>query len=167
MRRGLLIETDRLWNAIVGNGGQESQCGWCKDRWGLSWQITPRVLIEALAAGGGEAKRAEAINRTALDGTWGEIVCVGYAVDDGIVGVIHCETEADTLRAFVSALDMSCHDVPAWQMNAMYIGHNVAGFDLLGHDGGQRALFIVEHAGRPGDHRVLQAGDLGHAAFRR
>ena len=51
-------ETDRYWNAIVGNGGKESACGWCKDRWGLSWQITPRVLIEALAAGGGEAKRA-------------------------------------------------------------------------------------------------------------
>jgi predicted 3-demethylubiquinone-9 3-methyltransferase (glyoxalase superfamily) len=51
-------ETDRYWNAIVGNGGQESECGWCKDRWGLSWQITPRVLTEALAAGGGEAKRA-------------------------------------------------------------------------------------------------------------
>ena len=42
-------ETDRLWNAIVGNGGQESQCGWCKDRWGLSWQITPRALIAAIA----------------------------------------------------------------------------------------------------------------------
>jgi len=41
-------ETDRLWNAIVGNGGQESACGWCKDKWGLSWQITPRVLIEAI-----------------------------------------------------------------------------------------------------------------------
>ena len=51
-------ETDRLWNAIVGNGGQESQCGWCKDRWGLSWQITPRVLTDAMAAGGDEAKRA-------------------------------------------------------------------------------------------------------------
>src|SRR4026209_2059743 len=51
-------ETDRYWNAIVGNGGQEGQCGWCKDRWGLSWQITPRVLIDALAAGGAEAKRA-------------------------------------------------------------------------------------------------------------
>ncbi len=51
-------ETDRYWNAIVGNGGKESQCGWCKDRWGLSWQITPRALTEALAAGGGEAKRA-------------------------------------------------------------------------------------------------------------
>ena len=37
-------ETDRYWHAIVGNGGQESQCGWCKDRWGISWQITPRVL---------------------------------------------------------------------------------------------------------------------------
>jgi 2-polyprenyl-6-hydroxyphenyl methylase/3-demethylubiquinone-9 3-methyltransferase len=40
-------ETDRYWNAIVGNGGAESMCGWCKDRWGLSWQITPRVLMEA------------------------------------------------------------------------------------------------------------------------
>ncbi len=51
-------ETDRYWNAIVENGGQESQCGWCKDRWGLSWQITPRTLTDALAAGGAEAKRA-------------------------------------------------------------------------------------------------------------
>lgn len=51
-------ETDRYWNAIVGNGGQESECGWCKDRWGVSWQITPRTLIEAHAAGGEEAKRA-------------------------------------------------------------------------------------------------------------
>ena len=51
-------ETDRYWNAIVGNGGQMSECGWCKDRWGLSWQITPRVLTEALAAGGDEAQRA-------------------------------------------------------------------------------------------------------------
>jgi predicted 3-demethylubiquinone-9 3-methyltransferase (glyoxalase superfamily) len=50
-------ETDRLWTAIVGNGGQESACGWCKDRWGISWQITPRVLTEAMAAGGAEAKR--------------------------------------------------------------------------------------------------------------
>ena len=51
-------ETDRYWNAIVGNGGEESQCGWCKDCWGVSWQITPRTLTEALAAGGAEAKRA-------------------------------------------------------------------------------------------------------------
>ena len=51
-------ETDRYWNAIVGNGGQESACGWCKDRWGLSWQITPRTLIDAMAAGGDEARRA-------------------------------------------------------------------------------------------------------------
>jgi predicted 3-demethylubiquinone-9 3-methyltransferase (glyoxalase superfamily) len=51
-------ETDRYWNAIVDNGGQESQCGWCKDKWGISWQITPRVLTDALAAGGDEAKRA-------------------------------------------------------------------------------------------------------------
>ena len=40
-------ETDRYWNAIVGNGGEESACGWCKDSWGFSWQITPRVLLEA------------------------------------------------------------------------------------------------------------------------
>ena len=51
-------ETDRYWQAIVGNGGQESACGWCKDRWGLSWQITPRTLTDALAAGGDEARRA-------------------------------------------------------------------------------------------------------------
>ena len=51
-------ETDRYWNAIVNNGGQESECGWCKDRWGLSWQIIPRVLTDAMAAGGAEAKRA-------------------------------------------------------------------------------------------------------------
>lgn len=51
-------ETDHYWNAIVGNGGAESQCGWCKDRWGLNWQITPRTLIEAMEAGGAEAKRA-------------------------------------------------------------------------------------------------------------
>ncbi len=51
-------ETDRYWNAIVGNGGEESACGWCKDRWGISWQIIPRVLTDAMAAGGEEAKRA-------------------------------------------------------------------------------------------------------------
>ena len=51
-------ETDRYWKAIVGNGGAESACGWCKDKWGLSWQITPRVLTEALARGGDVAKRA-------------------------------------------------------------------------------------------------------------
>jgi 2-polyprenyl-6-hydroxyphenyl methylase/3-demethylubiquinone-9 3-methyltransferase len=42
-------ETDRLWNAIVSNGGKENVCGWCQDKWGLSWQITPRVLSEAIA----------------------------------------------------------------------------------------------------------------------
>lgn len=51
-------ETDRYWNAIVGNGGRESECGWCKDRWGVNWQITPRTLTEAMRAGGAEAKRA-------------------------------------------------------------------------------------------------------------
>ena len=50
-------ETDRYWNAIVGNGGEESACGWCKDKWGVSWQITPRVLIVALSVGGDEARR--------------------------------------------------------------------------------------------------------------
>ena len=53
------LETDRLWNAIVSNGGQESQCGWCKDRWGLSWQITPRALTDAvMGADPAAAKRA-------------------------------------------------------------------------------------------------------------
>ncbi|NML86855.1 VOC family protein [Polaromonas sp.] len=51
-------ETDRYWNAIVDNGGQESQCGWCKDKWGISWQITPQALTDALAKGGDAAKRA-------------------------------------------------------------------------------------------------------------
>ena len=51
-------ETDRLWNAVVGHGGQESECGWCKDRWGFSWQITPRALMDAFNAGGEKAKRA-------------------------------------------------------------------------------------------------------------
>lgn len=57
-------ETDKYWNAIVGNGGQESDCGWCKDKWGVSWQITPRVLTDALSAGGDQAKRAFAAMMT-------------------------------------------------------------------------------------------------------
>ena len=57
-------ETDRYWNAIVGNGGVESACGWCKDRWGVSWQITPRTLTEAMMAGGDEAARAFAAMMT-------------------------------------------------------------------------------------------------------
>ena len=51
-------ETDRYWNAIVNNAGQESECGWCKDKWGISWQITPQVLTDAMAEGGEVAKRA-------------------------------------------------------------------------------------------------------------
>lgn len=51
-------ETDKYWNAIVGNGGAESQCGWCKDKWGVSWQITPKALTAAMAKGGAVAKRA-------------------------------------------------------------------------------------------------------------
>jgi predicted 3-demethylubiquinone-9 3-methyltransferase (glyoxalase superfamily) len=50
-------ETDRYWNAIINNGGTESQCGWCKDRWGLSWQITPRALIEAIAGNDKQASK--------------------------------------------------------------------------------------------------------------
>jgi len=57
-------ETDRYWNAIVNNGGQASECGWCKDRWGLSWQITPRALTDGLAAGGDEARRVFAAMMT-------------------------------------------------------------------------------------------------------
>ena len=57
-------ETDRYWNAIVGNGGAASWCGWCKDKWGLSWQITPRVLTDAMVAGGEVAKRAFAAMMT-------------------------------------------------------------------------------------------------------
>jgi predicted 3-demethylubiquinone-9 3-methyltransferase (glyoxalase superfamily) len=51
-------ETDRYWNAIIDNGGEASQCGWCRDKWGISWQITPRTLTEAMFAGGAEAQRA-------------------------------------------------------------------------------------------------------------
>ncbi|MCW2747370.1 MAG: hypothetical protein JWP10_512 [Nocardioidaceae bacterium] len=52
-------ETDRYWDAIVSNGGAESACGWCKDRWGLSWQITPRILLEATTSNDkAAAKRA-------------------------------------------------------------------------------------------------------------
>jgi len=57
-------ETDQYWNAIVGNGGQENQCGWCKDKWGLSWQITPKVLTKIIAKGGDAAKRAFAAMMT-------------------------------------------------------------------------------------------------------
>jgi predicted 3-demethylubiquinone-9 3-methyltransferase (glyoxalase superfamily) len=51
-------ETDRYWDAITQNGGEESQCGWCKDRFGLSWQITPRRLLELISAGGEKSARA-------------------------------------------------------------------------------------------------------------
>ena len=51
-------ETDRLWDAITRNGGEESMCGWCKDRWGFSWQITPRLLIDLTTEGGDRARRA-------------------------------------------------------------------------------------------------------------
>lgn len=51
-------ETDRYWSAIVGAGGAESACGWCKDKWGVWWQITPRILTESMAKGGDVARRA-------------------------------------------------------------------------------------------------------------
>lgn len=51
-------ETDRYWNAIIDNGGEASVCGWCKDKWGFSWQITPRTLLDSQKAGGDEARRA-------------------------------------------------------------------------------------------------------------
>jgi predicted 3-demethylubiquinone-9 3-methyltransferase (glyoxalase superfamily) len=57
-------ETDRYWNAIINNGGAASECGWCKDKWGLNWQITPRVLTTAMAQGGDVAKRAFAAMMT-------------------------------------------------------------------------------------------------------
>ena len=57
-------ETDRYWHAIIDHGGQASACGWCKDRWGLSWQITPRVLTDAMTQGGDVAKRAFAAMMT-------------------------------------------------------------------------------------------------------
>jgi predicted 3-demethylubiquinone-9 3-methyltransferase (glyoxalase superfamily) len=51
-------ETDKYWNALIKNGGKKSVCGWCKDKWGINWQITPRVLTDAMAKGGDTAKRA-------------------------------------------------------------------------------------------------------------
>ncbi len=57
-------ETDRYWDAILTNGGAASDCGWCKDKWGLSWQITPRVLTDAMAQGGAVAERAFAAMMT-------------------------------------------------------------------------------------------------------
>lgn len=50
-------ETDTYWNAIIKNGGTESMCGWCRDRWGISWQITPQILTESMSKGGEEAER--------------------------------------------------------------------------------------------------------------
>ena len=57
-------ETDRYWSAIVGNGGEEDMCGWCRDRWGISWQITPRALMDAFDGGGEGGRRAFAAMMT-------------------------------------------------------------------------------------------------------
>ena len=64
------VETDRYWDAITSNGGEESMCGWCKDRWGISWQITPRIMTDTMAAGGEAAQKAFAAMMTMrkLDG---------------------------------------------------------------------------------------------------
>jgi predicted 3-demethylubiquinone-9 3-methyltransferase (glyoxalase superfamily) len=59
-------ETDRYWNAIFGNGVKESQCGWCKDHWDLSWQITPCALTESVVAGGGNATDQTLLQKSAL-----------------------------------------------------------------------------------------------------
>lgn len=78
----------------------------------------------------GDAKKADAIARTALDGTWGEIICIGLAVEDEPVQVIKGADEGDTLRSFVDALTEACTEIAAWQKRACYVGHNVAAFDL-------------------------------------
>jgi predicted 3-demethylubiquinone-9 3-methyltransferase (glyoxalase superfamily) len=57
-------ETDRYWHAILNNGGRASECGWCKDKWGINWQITPRVLMDAMRSGGAPAQRAFAAMMT-------------------------------------------------------------------------------------------------------
>jgi len=73
-------ETDRYWNAIVGNGGQESECGWCKDKWGLSWQITPRVLTEAYTG------NDPAVARRAFDAMMGMRKIDVAAIDAAVRG---------------------------------------------------------------------------------
>jgi predicted 3-demethylubiquinone-9 3-methyltransferase (glyoxalase superfamily) len=95
-------ETDKYWDAIVGNGGQESECGWCKDKWGVSWQITPTVLTDALSSGGDKAKRAfeammlmqkidVATIEKAVRGSWLHVTAhatvMSGALDDGSVGL--------------------------------------------------------------------------------
>jgi predicted 3-demethylubiquinone-9 3-methyltransferase (glyoxalase superfamily) len=77
-------ETDRYWDAIVGNGGEESACGWCKDRWGFSWQITPRILLDAMSsADPAAAKRAfdAMMSMTKIDIATIEAALEGETVD--------------------------------------------------------------------------------------
>ena len=71
-------ETDKYWNAIVGNGGQESQCGWCKDKWGVSWQITPRILAEAMD---GDPARGKRIFEAMMTMKKIDIAALGAAAD--------------------------------------------------------------------------------------
>src|SRR3546814_16546384 len=85
-------ETDRLWNAIVDNGGQESVCGWCKDRWGVSWQITPRVLLDATTGRAREAaKRAFEAMMT--------MKTIAIAANEAAVGGAPAGADGSTTRA--------------------------------------------------------------------
>jgi 2-polyprenyl-6-hydroxyphenyl methylase/3-demethylubiquinone-9 3-methyltransferase len=74
-------ETDRYWNAIVDNGGAESQCGWCKDKWGLSWQITPRILLEAVT--GNDKAAARRAFEAMMDMKKIDIAAIKAAVNNG------------------------------------------------------------------------------------
>jgi predicted 3-demethylubiquinone-9 3-methyltransferase (glyoxalase superfamily) len=74
-------ETDHYWNAIISNGGQASACGWCKDKWGVNWQITPRVLTDAMAAGGGVATRTFAAVMTM---TKTDVAAIETAIKGGV-----------------------------------------------------------------------------------
>ena len=75
-------ETDRYWNAIVGNGGQESACGWCKDRWGFSWQITPRLLLDAV----------NSVDKAAAKRAFDAMMTMGKIEVAGIEAALHGET---------------------------------------------------------------------------
>ena len=112
-------ETDRYWDAIVDNGGKESDCGWCKDRWGFSWQITPRTLIEAMQAGGDEAKRAFEAMMTMqrIDVARIEAARRGETADALAAG------GAEAQRAFTAMMDMRKIDVAAIEAARRGDGH--------------------------------------------
>jgi predicted 3-demethylubiquinone-9 3-methyltransferase (glyoxalase superfamily) len=72
-------ETDKYWNEIIRNGGQESQCGWCKDKWGVSWQITPRILLEAFSSG--DPALAKRVFDAMMPMQKIDIACIQAAID--------------------------------------------------------------------------------------